>query len=275
MGIKRYKPITPGLRDKTGLTFEELTTNTPCKLLTKGKKKISGRMKTGRISIRRRGGGHKKKYRIIDFKRNKFGIKAKVATIEYDPNRSANIALLHYIDGEKRYIIAPNNLKVGSFIISNEKAKIAVGNAMKLVNIPVGTIVHNIELEPGKGAQIARSAGASVQISGFEKNKAILKMPSGEMRYINCECMATIGQVGNLDYQKITIGKAGRTRWLGKRPKVRGVAMNPHDHPHGGGEGKTSGGRHPVSPWGMPTKGFKTRNPKKPSGNFIIRRRKK
>jgi len=275
VGIKRYKPITPGLRDKTGLTFEELTTNTPCKLLTKGKKKISGRMKTGRISIRRRGGGHKKKYRIIDFKRNKFGIKAKVATIEYDPNRSANIALLHYIDGEKRYIIAPNNLKVGSFIISNEKAKIAVGNAMKLVNIPVGTIVHNIELEPGKGAQIARSAGASVQISGFEKNKAILKMPSGEMRYINCECMATIGQVGNLDYQKITIGKAGRTRWLGKRPKVRGVAMNPHDHPHGGGEGKTSGGRHPVSPWGMPTKGFKTRNPKKPSGNFIIRRRKK
>ncbi|MCK4796337.1 MAG: 50S ribosomal protein L2, partial [Spirochaetes bacterium] len=245
------------------------------KPLTSGKKRISGRMRTGRISVRRRGGGHKKKYRLIDFKRDKSDIEAKVFSIEYDPNRSANIALLHYKDGEKRYIVAPEKIEVGSFIVSGEKEKINLGNAMKLKNIPVGSIIHNIELEPGKGAQIARSAGTFAQVSGFEKDKVILKMPSGEMRYINSSCMATLGQVGNLDYRKVSIGKAGRNRWLGKRPKVRGVAMNPHDHPHGGGEGKTSGGRHPVSPWGVPTKGYKTRNPRKPSSKFIIRRRKK
>ena len=275
MGIKRYKPVTPSLRGTTTLTFEEITRTKPQKLLVKGKKRISGRMKTGRISVRRRGGGHKRKYRLIDFKRDKFGIDAKVASIEYDPNRSANIALLYYKDGEKRYIIAPNKLELGSIVKSGEKVKISVGNAMKLKNIPVGTIIHNIELEPGKGAQLARSAGAYAQISGFEKMKAILKMPSGELRYINEDCLATIGQVGNLDFQKVSIGKAGRNRWRGKRPKVRGVAMNPIDHPHGGGEGKTSGGRHPVSPWGVPTKGYKTRNNRKMSTNLIIRRRNK
>lgn len=275
MGIKRYKSITPGMRGKTGLTFEEITNTVPLKSLTKGKKKINGRMKTGRISVRRRGGGHKKKFRLIDFKRDKFDIEAKVASIEYDPNRSANIALLHYVDGEKRYIIAPNKLEVGQSVVSGEKVKLQIGNAMKLKNIPVGTIVHNIEMEPNRGAQIARSAGSFVQVSGFEKKRAILKMPSGEMRYINDECLATIGQVGNLDYIKIRIGKAGRNRWMGKRPKVRGVVMNPFDHPHGGGEGKTSGGRHPVTPWGVPTKGYKTRNKKKPSSSFILRRRKK
>ena len=273
MGIKRYKPVTPSLRGTTTLTFEEITRTKPQKSLVKGKKRISGRMKTGRISVRRRGGGHKKKYRLIDFKRDKFGIDAKVASIEYDPNRSANIALLYYKDGEKRYIIAPNKLELGSIVKSGEKVKISVGNAMKLKNIPVGTIIHNIELEPGKGAQLARSAGAYAQISGFEKMKAILKMPSGELRYINEDCLATIGQVGNLDFQKVSIGKAGRNRWRGKRPKVRGVAMNPIDHPHGGGEGKTSGGRHPVSPWGVPTKGYKTRI-KKTSDKLIIKRRK-
>lgn len=275
MAIKRYKPITPGLREKTSLTFEEITNTSPLKSLTKGKKNRSGRMRTGRISVRRKGGGHKKKLRLIDYKRDKFGVEAKVASIEYDPNRTANIALLYYNDGEKRYIIAPNNLKVGDYIVADEQTKIKVGNAMRLKNIPVGTIIHSIEIEPGRGAQIARSAGSFAQISGFEKNKAILKMPSGEMRYINSECLATLGQVGNIDFQNVVIGKAGRNRWLGKRPKVRGVVMNPHDHPHGGGEGRTSGGRHPVSPWGVPTKGHKTRNPKKPSGKFIIRRRKK
>ncbi len=275
MGIKRYDPITPGLRQKTGLTFEEITDDKPCKALTKGKKRISGRMQTGRLSMRRRGGAHKRRFREIDMLRDKHGIKAKVVSIEYDPNRSSNIALLNYSDGEKRYIVAPDKLKVGQYVVSGEKEKIEIGNAMKLKNIPVGTIVHNIEMEPGKGAQIARAAGSFGQINGFENGKTIIKMPSGELRYINEECFATIGQVGNLDRQNINIGKAGRNRWLGKRPKVRGVVMNPHDHPHGGGEGKTSGGRHPVSRWGKPTKGFKTRNRRKPSSNFIIRRRKK
>jgi len=275
VGIKRYKPMTPSLRQYTTLTFEEITTDKPLKSLTKGKKKINGRMQTGSISVRRRGGGHKKRFRTLDFKRNKYGIEAVVATIEYDPNRSANIALLHYKDGDKRYIVAPDKLQVGSVIVADEKTKINVGNAMRLKNIPVGTIVHNVELEPGKGAQIARAAGSFVQISGFEKGKAILKLSSSEMRYVNENCIATIGQVGNLDYQQINIGKAGRNRWLGKRPKVRGVAMNPVDHPMGGGEGKTSGGRHPVSPWGVPTKGYKTRNRRKPSSKMIIRRRSK
>jgi large subunit ribosomal protein L2 len=273
VGIKRYKPITPGLREKTSLTFEEITDTKPLKALTKGRKSLNGRMNTGRISIWRRGSGHKKKYRIIDFLRDKFDIEAKVISIQYDPNRSANIALLNYVDGEKRYIIAPLNLFVGAKIISGEKAKISIGNAMKLKNIPVGTIVHNVEIEPRKGAQLARSAGTFVQLSGFEKDKAILKMPSGEMRYINSDCFATIGQVGNLDKNKISIGKAGRKRWMGIRPTVRGVAMNPIDHPHGGGEGKTSGGRHPVTPWGISTKGHKTRKQRKFTSSFIIRRR--
>lgn len=274
MGIKRYKPITPGLRQKTSLTFEEVTKTGPEKKLVKGTKRSSGRMTTGRISIRRKGGGHKRKYRIIDFKRNKMGIPAKVNSIEYDPNRNANIALLFYVDGEKRYIICPDKLKVGTEIVADEKTAIQVGNAMKLKNMPIGTIVHNIELQPGKGAQIARSAGGSAQLSGLEGKKAIIKMPSGEMRYINVECMATIGQVGNVDYQNVVVGKAGRNRWKGNRPKVRGTAMNPVDHPHGGGEGRNKGGRHPVSPWGMPTKGYKTRKKKKTTNKLILRRRK-
>ena len=219
MGTKTYNPTTPGLRGRIGLTFDEITTSEPLKSLSKGKRRISGRMKSGTISMRRRGGGHKKRNRVIDHKRNKFGIEAKVATIEYDPNRSANIALIHYKDGEKRYILAPEKLKVGSKIISGETEKIEVGNAMMLKNIPIGTVVHNVELEPGKGAQIARAAGASVQLTGIEKNKAVLKMPSGELRYINVNCLATIGQVGNQDHINVSIGKAGRTRWLGKRPR--------------------------------------------------------
>jgi large subunit ribosomal protein L2 len=275
VGIKRYKPTTPSLRHTTGLTFDEITTNEPLKSLISGKKNINGRMRTGRISMRRRGSGHKRNYREIDFYRDKFDIEAKVVTIEYDPNRTANIALLNYKDGEKRYIIAPDKLKVGSILVSGEKVKVSIGNSMILKNIPIGTILHNVELEPRKGAQVARAAGSFVQLSGFEKDKAILKMPSGELRYINSLCLATIGQVGNLDSNKIHIGKAGRSRWMGLRPKVRGVAMNPIDHPHGGGEGKTSGGRHPVSPWGLPTKGHKTRKFKKASTKLIIRRRKK
>ena len=274
MGIKRFNPTTPSLRGTSRLTFEDLTASKPEKSLTKGRKRLSGRMNTGMISMRRRGGAHKRKLRTIDFKRNKFDIEAKVASIEYDPNRSSNIALLFYKDGEKRYIIAPHELKVGSTVVSGEKVKITIGNAMKLKNIPIGTIIHNVELDPGKGGQIARAAGTFVQLTGFEKSKAIIKMSSGELRYTNENCMATIGQVGNIELNSISIGKAGRNRWLGKRPKVRGVAMNPVDHPMGGGEGKSSGGRHPVSPWGMPTKGYKTRNPKKPSGSQIIRRRK-
>lgn len=276
MGIKRYKPMTPGLREKTSLTFESIEKTRPEKSLSKGKKRSSGRMLTGRISMRRKGGGHKKKFRLIDYKRDKFDIEAKVARIEYDPNRSANIALLNYKDGEKRYIISPDKLEVGSVILSGDKASLSViGHTKKLKEMPVGSIVHNVELEPGKGAQIARAAGAFVQISGFEKDKTILKMPSGEIRLVNSNCLATFGVVGNLDHKNVVLGKAGRTRWLGKRPKVRGVAMNPIDHPHGGGEGKTSGGRHPVSPWGVPTKGYKTKNPRKPAAKLIIRGRKK
>jgi large subunit ribosomal protein L2 len=275
MAIKKYKPTTPALRTMTVLVNEDLSENSPLKSLTKGKKRSSGRMRTGRISMRRLGGGHKKKLRTVDFKRDKYGVEAVVAGIEYDPNRSANIALLHYRDGEKRYIVSPEGLKIGSVIVCDEKAKIETGNSMRLKNIPVGTIIHNIELNLGKGAQLARSAGAFAQISGFEKKKAILKMPSGEIRYVNEECFATIGQVGNLDHNQVVIGKAGRSRWLGIRPNVRGTAMNPVDHPHGGGEGRTKGGRHPVSPWGLPTKGYKTRNKKNPTKSQILRRRKK
>ncbi|HNZ28126.1 MAG TPA: 50S ribosomal protein L2 [Spirochaetota bacterium] len=275
MGIKRYNPTTPSLRNMTVLTYEEITEVKPLKALTKGKKRGSGRSGAGRISVRHKGGGAKRKFREVDFKRDKYGIEAKVASIEYDPNRSANIALLFYKDGEKRYIVCPDKLKVGDVIKSDDTVEVEIGNCARLKNIPVGTIVHNIEMEPNKGAQIARSAGAYAQISGFENGKVIMKMPSGEMRYINEMCFATIGQVGNIDFNKVNIGKAGRKRDLGIRPSVRGTAMNPIDHPHGGGEGKTKGGRHPVTPWGKPTKGYKTRQKKKPSSNQIIRRKKK
>ncbi len=273
MGIKTFKPITPGTRFKTVLTKEEVTKQEPEKSLTIWIHKSNGRNNYGRITSRHRGGGHKRKYRIVDFKRDKFGIPAKVAAIEYDPNRSANIALLHYVDGEKRYIIAPLELKVGDTVESGPNADIKIGNALPLSNIPVGTVIHNVELTPGKGGQIARSAGAFCQLTGKEGNYAILKMPSGELRKVHLKCMATIGQVGNLDWENVTIGKAGRNRWLGRRPHVRGVAMNPIDHPLGGGEGRSSGGRHPCSPWGWNTKGMKTRK-NKLTDKFIIKRRK-
>ena len=273
MGVKTFNPTSPGLRFKSVLTKEEITKDTPEKSLVVTLKKNSGRNNLGRITVRHRGGGYKKKYRIIDFKRDKFNIPAKVAAIEYDPNRSANIALLHYLDGEKRYIIAPLNLKVGDIVESGTDVDIKIGNALPLANIPVGTVVHNIELTPKKGAQLARSAGAYCQLAGKEGKYAILKLPSGEIRKVNLKCMATIGQVGNLDHENISIGKAGRSRWLGKRPKVRGVAMNPIDHPLGGGEGRSSGGRHPCSPWGWITKGMKTRKNKR-TEKFIIQRRK-
>jgi len=275
MGIKKYNPTTKTLRFKTTLTFEEITTEKPHKALTKGFKKNAGRSSSnGQISVRRKGGGHKRRFREIDFKRNKYDIAAKVESIEYDPNRSSNIALLLYPDGERRYVIAPESIKVGDSIVSGEKAEIRSGNSLPLKCIPVGTNIFNIELHRGKGAQIARSAGASAQISGEEGEYSLVKLPSGELRKIHKECYATIGEVGNKDHINVTIGKAGRSRWLHKRPKVRGVAMNPVDHPLGGGEGKTSGGRHPVSPWGQPTKGYKTRKKSKYSNDMIITRRK-
>jgi len=258
----------------TGHSFEEMTRQKPEKSLIKGLKKKAGRNTAGRITVRRHGGGHKRRYRTVDFQRNKFGIPAKVASIEYDPNRSARIALLHYADGEKNYIIAPLGLQVGDVLNSGPNADIKVGNALPLERIPLGTSIHNIEMQPGKGAQLARSAGAVAQLVDREGGYARINMPSGEVRLILVKCMATIGQVGNVDHVNISIGKAGRSRWLGRRPKVRGVAMNPHDHPHGGGEGKSSGGRHPVTPWGVPTKGYKTRNPKKRSSQHIVSRRK-
>jgi large subunit ribosomal protein L2 len=271
MGIKRFKPYTPSRRFMTVSDFSEITKTEPEKKLTKGFKRDVGRNNQGRITCRHKGGGHKRRYRIIDFKRDKIGVPAKVAAIEYDPNRSARIALLHYIDGEKRYIIWPEGLKVGDWVMSGPDAEIKVGNALPLRNIPVGTIIHNIELKPKKGGQLCRAAGAYAQLLGKEGNYAIIRLPSGEMRKIHLDCMATIGQVGNLDHENIVIGKAGRSRWLGIRPTVRGTAMNPVDHPHGGGEGRTKG-RHPVSPWGWCTKGMKTRK-KKPSDKYIIRRR--
>jgi large subunit ribosomal protein L2 len=275
MGIKKYKPTSPGRRFQTVSTFEEITATRPEPSLTVALKKTGGRNNLGRITSRRRGGGHKRFYRIIDFKRNKDSVPAKVATIEYDPNRSARIALLHYLDGEKRYIIAPEGLKVGDRVVSGTDVDIKVGNALPLRNIPPGTPIHNIELKKGKGAQIVRSAGASAVIMAKEKNYAQVRLPSGEVRLVHLDCKATIGVVGNADHGNISIGKAGRSRWLGRRPKVRGVAMNPVDHPHGGGEGRTSGGRHPVTPWGVPTKGYKTRKKRKPSDKYIVRRRKK
>jgi large subunit ribosomal protein L2 len=275
MAIKKYKPVTPSRRFFSVVSSEDLTTDAPYKPLTKGKKRIGGRNNHGRMTVRRRGGGSKKLYRKIDFKRDKREIDGKIRTIEYDPNRSTRIALVCYADGERRYILAPNTLKIGDSIAAGENVKVAVGNAMPLGNIPVGTVVHNVELYPGRGGQIARSAGTGVQLMGKEGKNCILKLPSGEMRILNEKCYATIGQLGNQDHFNISLGKAGRSRWLGRRPKVRGVAMNPIDHPHGGGEGKTSGGRNPVTPWGKPTKGYKTRKRNKPSSKYIISKRKK
>ena len=274
MATKRLKPDTPSRRFNVVPTFEEITKKKPERKLTVSLKRTGGRNHHGKITSRRRGGGHKRSYRIIDFKRNKFDIEGKVATIEYDPNRSAFIALIHYTDGEKRYIIQPDGLKVGDKIISSEKAELKTGNAMQLKNIPSGQFVHNIEMIPGKGAQMARSAGAFVQVMAHDNNYVTLKMPSGEVRMVPEKCLATVGVVGNKQHELVRSGKAGRSRWLGRRPKVRGVAMNPVDHPHGGGEGKTSGGRNPVSPWGTPTKGYRTRKPKA-SDKLIVKRRYK
>ncbi|MDZ7671428.1 MAG: 50S ribosomal protein L2 [Halanaerobiales bacterium] len=273
MAIKTFKPTTPSRRYMTVSSFEEITKKEPEKSLVTKLHKTGGRNVNGRITSRRRGGGHKRRYRIIDFKRDKDDIPAKVAAIEYDPNRTARIALLTYADGEKRYVLAPDKLSVGDEIISGENVDIVPGNSLKLKNIPVGTIVHNVELQPGKGGQIARSAGVNAQILAKEGKFAHVKMPSSEVRLIRQECKATIGQVGNINHENITLGKAGRSRWKGKRPSVRGVVMNPHDHPHGGGEGKSPAGRHPVTPWGQKTMGKKTRKTKK-SDRYIIRSRK-
>lgn len=275
MPLKSFRPVTSTRRFQTYLTREEITKDKPEKSLVEGKKRTGGRDAHGWISSRFRGGGAKKAYRIIDFKRDKFGVDARVAAIEYDPNRSARIALLHYADGEKRYIICPVGLEVGRTVSSGPDADILVGNALPLKNIPAGTVVHNIELKPGKGGQMARSAGAQAQLISKESQIALLKLPSGEVRRVQMECMATIGQVGNLDHENVSLGKAGRTRWLGRRPHNRGVSMNPVDHPHGGGEGKTSGGRHPVTPWGQPTRGFKTRNNKRTNRWIVSRKAKK
>ncbi|MBN1410484.1 MAG: 50S ribosomal protein L2 [Spirochaetales bacterium] len=275
MGLKKYKPATATLRHTTAIDHSDLTGNSPEKKLVKGLSKTGGRSSSGRISVRRKGGGHKRKYRIIDFKRDKHNIPGKVTSVEYDPNRSANIALINYVDGDKRYILAPKGLKVGSTILSGHtNVPLETGNAMPLSQIPLGITVHNVELKLGKGAQLVRSAGVGALIMAKEGDYITLKLPSGEMRMIFHKCFATIGSLGNEDHMNVSLGKAGRSRWLGKRPKVRGVAMNPIDHPHGGGEGKSSGGRHPVSPWGMPTKGYKTRYKKKYSNKFIVKKRK-
>lgn len=274
MGIKKYNPTTPGLRGMTVSTFEEITCDTPEKSLTVTLKKHSGRNSRGKITVRHRGGGYRPKYRIIDFKRNKDGIEGKVATIEYDPNRSANIALINYADGEKRYIIAPNKLSVGDTIESGAEADIKTGNSLPLANIPVGTVIHNIELKPGKGGQMVRSAGNGAQLMAKEGQFAQVRLPSGEVRKVRIECRATIGEVGNIDHQNIQIGKAGRKRHMGIRPTVRGSVMNPNDHPHGGGEGKAGIGRvSPVTPWGKPALGYKTRKNKKASDKYIVKRR--
>jgi large subunit ribosomal protein L2 len=274
MPVKTYRPTTSTRRFQTVVSREDITKQTPEKSLVKGKQRTGGRSSTGRISSRFRGGGHKKAYREIDFKRDKAGIAATVASIEYDPNRSARIALLHYVDGEKRYILAPAGLEVGRRILSGPDADILIGNALPLKNIPAGTVVHNIELKPGKGGQMARSAGAQAQLVSKEGEYALLKLPSGEIRRVLVDCAATIGQVGNVEHENVSLGKAGRKRWMGKMPHNRGVSMNPVDHPHGGGEGKTSGGRHPVTPWGQPTRGFKTRNNKR-TNKFIVTRKAK
>jgi len=275
MAIKKFKPTTPTMRYRTVSDFSDLTKKAPEKSLLEPIKKKGGRNNHGRITMRRRGGGHKRAYRRIDFKRDKLDIPSKVASLEYDPNRSARIALLHYADGEKRYILAPNGLKVGDHIEAGSKADIKPGNSLPLERIPLGTEVHNVELTHGRGGQIVRAAGGSAQIMAKEGGYVQLKLPSGEVRAVRKECFATVGQVGNLDHENVVVGKAGKSRWLGIRPHVRGVAMNPVDHPHGGGEGKSSGGRHPVSPWGQPAKGYKTRKKKKPSDKYIVRKRSK
>jgi len=274
MGIKKYNPSTPAQRYRQSLTYDDITRKDPEKSLVKGATKNAGRGAGGRISVRRRGGGHKRKFRAVDFKREKFGIDGVVAHLEYDPNRSANLALIHYVDGEKRYILCPKGLKVGSTVVSGPDAPIEVGNCLPLDKIPVGRLVHNVELQIGKGGQLVRAAGGSALIAAKEGKYVTLKLSSGEMRMVHKRCIATIGEVGNEDHMNVKIGKAGRSRWMGKRPKVRGVVMNPVDHPHGGGEGKTSGGRHPVTPWGKPTKGYKTRKKHKNSDKFIVTRRK-
>ncbi|MDI6716504.1 MAG: 50S ribosomal protein L2 [Actinomycetota bacterium] len=274
MGIKKFKPTSPGRRFQTVSDFEEITKKEPEKSLLVPLKKNAGRNNYGRITTRHIGGGHKRRYRLIDFKRNKFGIPGKVEAIEYDPNRSARIALIVYADGEKRYIIAPLGLKVGDTIMAGPDADIKVGNSLPLRKIPLGSVVHNIELVPGKGGQLARSAGSSAQVMAKEGNYAHLRLPSGEVRMIHMDCYATIGQVGNPEHELISVGKAGRSRWLGKRPTVRGTAMNPVDHPHGGGEGKATPGRHPVTPWGKPTLGYRTRG-KKPSDKYIVKPRRR
>ena len=274
MPIKTYRPTTPTRRFQTIVSREDITKDRPEKSLVESKSRTGGRNSTGRVTSRFIGGGAKKAYRVIDFKRDKYGIPAVVASIEYDPNRSARIALLSYADGEKRYIVQPDGLKVGQKILSGPEADILVGNALPLRNIPPGTTIHNLELKPGKGAQMVRSAGGSAQLVAKEGDYGLVKLPSGETRKVLLDCLATIGQVGNVDHENVTWGKAGRTRWVGKRPHNRGVSMNPVDHPHGGGEGKTSGGRHPVTPWGQPTRGFKTRNNKRTDA-FIVNRRKK
>jgi large subunit ribosomal protein L2 len=274
MPIKSYRPTTPTRRFQTVVSREDITKDRPEKSLVESKKRTGGRSSTGRVSSRFIGGGHKQAYRVIDFKRDKVGVAATVAAIEYDPNRTSRIALLHYADGEKRYILQPDGLKVGQKLMSGPKADILIGNALPLRNIPQGTVVHNVELRPGKGAQMARSAGAQVQLISREGDVALLKLPSGEVRRVPADSMATIGQVGNVDHENVSLGKAGRKRWLGKMPHNRGVSMNPVDHPHGGGEGKTSGGRNPVTPWGQPTRGYKTRNNKR-TDKFIVSRKSK
>jgi len=274
MGIKKLRPTSSARRFQTYLTFDEITTDKPHEPLLEPKKRISGRNNDGHITVRRRGGGAKRLYRIIDFKRDKKGIPAKVATVEYDPNRSALIALLHYADGEKRYIIAPVGVKVGQTVVSGPEADIIPGNALPLKAIPLGTTIHNVELRPGKGAQMVRAAGGAAQLVAKEGDWAQLRLPSGEIRRVHTDCYATIGQIGNIEHSNVSLGKAGRKRWLGRRPKVRGVAMNPVDHPHGGGEGKTSGGRNPVTPWGQPTRGYKTRNNKR-TDKWIVNRKSK
>ncbi len=274
MAVKKFRPTTPTLRYKTVNSFADLTRSKPEKsLLASAVGKSGGRNNQGRLTMRRRGGGHKRRYRVIDFKRAKIGVPGRVAAIEYDPNRSAFIALVVYADGDKRYILAPLGLKVGAEIAAGPNAPIQVGNALPLANIPLGATIHNVELNPGRGGQLARSAGAEVQLLGRDGGRAQLRLPSGENREVPVQCMATLGQVGNIEHANIVIGKAGRARWLGHRPKVRGVVMNPVDHPHGGGEGRSSGGRHPVTPWGKPTKGYKTRKRKNQSNQWIIRRR--
>jgi large subunit ribosomal protein L2 len=275
MAIKKYKPTSPGRRTMSVSSFEEITKTRPEKSLTEPLTKKGGRNNNGRITTRHQGGGHKRRYRVVDFKRVKDGVPAKVAAIEYDPNRSARIALLHYADGAKAYILAPARLRVGATVESGPTADIKPGNALPLENIPTGTMVHNVELKPGQGGKLARSAGSSVQLVAKDAGHAVLRVPSGEMRRVPLRCRATVGQVGNTDHENQTIGKAGRSRWLGKRPAVRGSAMNPVDHPHGGGEGKSKGGRHPVTPWGVPTLGKRTRRKHKESDKLIVRGRRR